>query len=346
MGALARIWTWIKWPAALALLAWLFYHNRKDLSDFTAESKDWWFLSLALVLCLAAQIVTFVRWYMLVWALDFAFSVWDAFRLGFLGLLLNYVGGLVGGDMLKALFIAREQKSRRTAAAITVLLDRILGLLALFMLGALATLVVQDRPETGLHQAIFWMLWGGSLAGLAAIVIVLQPAVARGRWIVTVAKLPGVGPIVFKIMEGVAMYQSRPRVLVLALLMGMVSHAATFAALYFCALGLGGWAPSLWTHYYLMPAAVVAGLVPTPGGMGALEWAIQEAYGFAASGGITVEAAKRAGLFAALAFRLVNMLIAALGLVYYLPARRQIQAALHEPQPAAPLSDSLEGVRA
>lgn len=344
MGGLARIWAWIKWPLALAVLAALFYHSRKDLGDFTGAEKDWWFLGLALGLCLTAQVVTFVRWYLLVWALDFPFSIWDAFRLGFLGLLLNYVGGLVGGDMLKALFIAREQKSRRTAAAVTVLLDRILGLLALFMLGALATLVVTDLPDSPVHRGIFWMLWVGSLTGLTGILIVLQPAITNGKWIQALAKLPVGGTLILKLMEGVALYQTRPRILILALGMGMLSHAATFAGLYFCASGLGGNPPGLWMHYYLMPAAVVAGLVPTPGGMGALEWAIQEAYGFAASGGASVEAAKRGGLFAALAFRLVNMLIAALGLIYYLPARQQIQAALDETRPPPIAPESLEGV--
>ncbi len=54
--------------------------------------------------------LTFVRWYLLVRALGLHFRLLDAFRLGFLGYLFNFVSvGSVGGDLFKAIFIAREQ---------------------------------------------------------------------------------------------------------------------------------------------------------------------------------------------------------------------------------------------
>ena len=69
-----------------------------------------------------------VRWRMLVRAAGMSFSYKDAFRLGFLGFLLNFVSvGAVGGDLFKAVFIAREQPGRRIAAIVSVALDRLLG---------------------------------------------------------------------------------------------------------------------------------------------------------------------------------------------------------------------------
>ena len=96
---------------------------------------------MALVCCLAATIVTFFRWYLLVWALDIPFRVQDALRLGFIGYLFNYVApGAVGGDLIKASMIAREQTSRRLAAVGTVFLDRVIGLMSLLFLGAIMML--------------------------------------------------------------------------------------------------------------------------------------------------------------------------------------------------------------
>ena len=79
--------------------------------------------------------LTFVRWYLLVRALGLNFRLLDAFRLGFLGYLFNFVSvGSVGGDLFKAIFIAREQPGRRTEAVATVLVDRVVGVYALVLL--------------------------------------------------------------------------------------------------------------------------------------------------------------------------------------------------------------------
>ena len=78
--------------------------------------------------------MTFVRWYLLVRALQLQFRLVDAFRLGFLGYLFNFVVvGSVGGDLFKAIFIAREQPGRRAEAVATVLVDRIVGVYALVL---------------------------------------------------------------------------------------------------------------------------------------------------------------------------------------------------------------------
>ena len=43
--------------------------------------------------------------------------------------------GSTGGDVVKAWYAARQAPSRRTAAVMSVIVDRIVGLLALIMLG-------------------------------------------------------------------------------------------------------------------------------------------------------------------------------------------------------------------
>ena len=64
--------------------------------------------------------------------LHLPFRLRDAFRLGFLAFLLNFVSvGAVGGDLFKAFFIARDQPGRRTEAVATVVVDRLVGFYAL-----------------------------------------------------------------------------------------------------------------------------------------------------------------------------------------------------------------------
>src|SRR5262245_27483918 len=96
------------------------------------EPKNWSMLAIAAALKLTAIMITFVRWFFLVRALNLPFRLRDAFRLGFLGYLFNLIApGAVGGDLFKAVFIAREQPGRRGAAISSVIVDRLIGLYAL-----------------------------------------------------------------------------------------------------------------------------------------------------------------------------------------------------------------------
>src|SRR5204863_5899318 len=101
------------------------------------EGVHWGALALAFVIYLIAILITFYRWYVLVRAQDLPFTVAGAMRLGMIGFYLStFLPGSVGGDIIKAAFIARQQ-SRRTVAVATVMIDRAVGLWGLCLLVAL-----------------------------------------------------------------------------------------------------------------------------------------------------------------------------------------------------------------
>ena len=108
----------VKVAISLALLRVLFEMAGDE--SFTAlrdQPKDWGLLALAWPFVLVAVLLTFLRWMLLVQALGMSFRLADALRLGFLGYLFNFVSlGSVGGDLFKAVFIAREQHGRRAEA--------------------------------------------------------------------------------------------------------------------------------------------------------------------------------------------------------------------------------------
>ena len=58
-----------------------------------------------------------------------------------IGLFFNIVvPGLTGGDLVKAVLAARDHPERKAAAMISVLVDRLIGVLVLVLLGAVAIL--------------------------------------------------------------------------------------------------------------------------------------------------------------------------------------------------------------
>src|SRR6202040_2248363 len=130
----------------LGLLAWVilaYWHisspdgQEVGLAGVLQRPVDLPYLALAGVLALASVLLTFVRWYILVRAQDLPFTLPSALRLGMIGYYLStFLPGAVGGDIIKAAFIAREQ-SRRTVAVTTVIMDRVMGLCGLIWLVAL-----------------------------------------------------------------------------------------------------------------------------------------------------------------------------------------------------------------
>src|SRR5262249_30242303 len=67
------------------------------------------YFALAFVIGFAAVLTTFVRWYVLVRVVKLPFRMADAMRLGAIGFFYNtFLPGAVGGDAVKAWFLAKE----------------------------------------------------------------------------------------------------------------------------------------------------------------------------------------------------------------------------------------------
>lgn len=335
MNQLQKHWTWLKWVVALSVMTFLVVQYRTQFQQLAEREISFGFLVMALGLCAASIVLTFIRWYLLVWAQEFPFTVGDALRLGFIGYLFNYVApGAAGGDLVKAVMIAREQNSRRAVAVATVLLDRILGLLALFIVGAAATLMTRDLWGNREVQIIIAVLVAGSVIGSLGVGLMLWPPFVHSKLVAWFQRLPAVGRLITEIVRGVALYQQRPRIVLLAVGISIVGHLGMLSSFYFCSLALqsGAAAPGYWQHLMLIPGAELAGvLIPLPGGVGALEGAIMYVYGVAnRAAGMLVDAnaAEAAGLFTAIAYRVVCVVVAAVGAGYYLTGRRQIEAVL------------------
>src|SRR5262249_48107652 len=126
--------------------------GRAAFSQLSARTINWNMMIGALVCTLIMATLSFVRWHILIRALGIDIRLADSLRLGALGFALNFVSpGSIGGDFFKAIFLAHGQPGRRTEAIATVIADRVLGLLTMFLLasiGILATgLQYNDSPS-------------------------------------------------------------------------------------------------------------------------------------------------------------------------------------------------------
>jgi uncharacterized membrane protein YbhN (UPF0104 family) len=309
--------TCLKYLLGLGLLAWVVWANWKPadgsqgLADAFQKEIRIAPLLLAGVLILGGVLLTFARWYVLVRAQGLPFTLSGAMRLGMVGYYFNtFLPGSVGGDIIKAACIARQQ-SRRTVAVATVLIDRAVGLCGLFWLvtlvgggfwatGRLEQLAVSPGAAAVLQTIT---LGAGALAAASVLMWVLLgvlPARGADRLAERLARIPRLGPALAELWRAVWMYRCQGRRVGLGLAMAMLGHCGFVAAFYCAALTLtpANEIPSLGAHFLLVPvgATIKAGF-PTPGGVGGGEAGFGWLYtvaGFAAAGGVLAALVQRA----------------------------------------------------
>lgn len=338
-------WVWLRWVLVVAVLVLLFRQYWEDVQECEWSKIHYGMMSLGLICCLASLVLTFFRWYLLVWAQEIPFTVRDSMRLGFIGYFFNYVApGAVGGDLFKASMIACEQTERRFVAVATVFLDRVVGLMGLLILGAIAMWWQPSPFEQTEFQFVIGIFQLGSLVSLLGFLVLLLPGLSRMKWLDRIVSVPKIGPLLCELINSIRLYQTRWRVLVLSLLLSLISHAGLIFSIYLCALSLHGAdeIPSWMTHLQIVPPAELVGvLVPLPGGTGALEEAVAQFYAIAG-------APAGHGFLTAFVYRIVTILIALLGGIlgggiWYLTARREIDVAIPDPPPADEMNDEPTG---
>jgi hypothetical protein len=95
----------------------------------------------ALLIFIVGQVLIGLRWWLLLRAQSILIGFWVAVRLYFLGWFYNnFMPGSVGGDLLRAWYVTKHT-DRKFEAALSVFVDRIIGLLSTLTIAAFFYLV-------------------------------------------------------------------------------------------------------------------------------------------------------------------------------------------------------------
>lgn len=329
----------LKYGLGIALLIYVIWRNWDPppggvgLAAALQRPIQFWALGLAAIIYLVGVVFTFNRWYVLVKAQELPFTPVNALRLGLIGFFLStFLPGSIGGDIIKAAFLAREQ-SRRTVAVATVLVDRAMGLWGLiwvvFLLGAgfwiAGNPILMNDPKLRTIVttattiiAITLGLWG---------VLLILPQRRADIFAGRLTRIPKVGHSLAEFWRAIWMYRMKRFDLLLALLISIVSHlcfvfAFYFAAQVFQAPGEKPEIPTLTEHFLLVPiGTAIQALFPAPGGVGGSEYGFGKLYAL-------VGCPEANGVLASLAQRVIVWGLSLIGYVVYLrmrPALRQVR---------------------
>lgn len=318
---------------AAVIIAILFWRIQQGdvFERLVSEPKNWAYLLIAWGFVLSGFSLSFVRWYLLVRALGLEFHLRDAFRLGTLGYMFNQVSpGSIGGDLLKAVFIAREQHGNRTEAVATVLIDRAVGLFAMLIVGSVGLLLVDlQESDQQLLQQMRLIVWTALAVGTVGFSWAMSP-LATGPGVREFADgLPIVGHTLTRMIDAMATYHQRRGYVFAGLGLAMITHTLLILALWFTNMALPVYPLTLLQNASIVPACLLAATLPlTPGGLGTTEYAFDYFY-------TMLGASQGEGAIVAFAYRAMTYAFAAVGACYYVTARKKIDTLLHDAEELA-----------
>lgn len=324
--------TLLKISVSLGILAVLFLlpSNQKAFRDVWEQPKHWGMFVLALTAMVTATVITFYRWQRLVLAQGLPFPFRDAVRLGFLGVLCNYISlGSVGGDLFKAVFIARQHPGKRAVAVGTVFFDRLVGLLVLLLTVTLVTLVggLYQSENIGVRR-VCYASWAMSTMAVLGMGLLLKPGAAQGPIFRFLAARKRLGPTLAQLLLGIRAYREQLPLVLQCMGLSFVAQMIAIFGTVLVAWGLPITPAQVLPQFAAVPLSMLAASVPLPGGgLGTYEAAMEILYQtlpndppFRPGEGTSV----------ALGSRVLMIMVALVGVVYWLLDRREFQQVWQE----------------
>lgn len=235
-------------------------------------------LAFALAVGAIPFFFTTYRWRKLLAGLGIAMSFGRAFVLNMVGAFYNtFMPGSTGGDFLKAYYAAKQAPDHKTAAVMSVVVDRVLGLIALIILGGTMA-GYQWLSSTDHHDPVARACRRVALGAVAVLlccvvglVLLYTPAVRRlltrnDRFVNSRAY-----QTLRKVMHVLHAYRSQPWLIIWAVLFSMPVHLTTVVSALLAGQAFG--LPISAGYYFIVvPVVVLAGAIPvSPQGVGVME---------------------------------------------------------------------------
>jgi|GEM_PF-1659835 len=231
----------------------------------------------AFLIYILAYLCGIARWKLLLDAAGLHTSMSSAARLTCIGLFFNnLVPGLTGGDVVKAYYIAKENHKSKTDAVITVIIDRVMGLVVLA--GFSAAAVLSDLTKySDLAISIYVFL----LAVFSGMLVFYSGRLRRLFSIEKILRHLPFSDLFRKVDRSVFLYRYRKRTIVLCILLTAGVHSCVILTLWTLARGLAI-DITLTTCAIIVPIVLIITALPiTPAGWGIGEMGFVYLFGIA-----------------------------------------------------------------
>ena len=251
----------------------------RGLLSMTQNAKGW-MLVLALLVFPINFIITSLRWHRFLKAVDIHLTAWRAFVLTMVGAFYNaFMLGSTGGDVLKA-YYASKHTDHKTRAVVSVIVDRVIGLMALVILGGVMAAFQWMAAPTGTNDAATRAcrsvaLGAAAIVGGFALFVAMFgiPAVRQRLGLdYLLNKLPFQRQVQHTLWT-MSAYRRRPGLVLGALVVSFPVHITVVVSAMLAGMAFEPPLPIPAAYYFVcVPVIVLAGAIPiTPQGAGVME---------------------------------------------------------------------------
>ena len=264
---------------AVALSALVFLAYRTPAAEFkeAIAAIHWPWLVCAVLIYLLAQTLLAPRWILLLRVHGVEISMFQTVKLTYLGLFYNnMMPGAVGGDLLKAWYITHHsEKDQRVEAAVTVFVDRLVGLIGTIILGVIASFIIGGKliiPVMGHKIQVRWLVWAIFLSMVLFSVVFFSRRIRRMLLLKKLLeKLPFARQL-HKIDQAIQLYRRHKQAVFLSLLLTIVIQGLSILTVWMLSQSLELKNVSFVHCLIIMPIIwQVSVAIPVPGGLGIME---------------------------------------------------------------------------
>lgn len=254
---------------SLGLLYWLYQKGVLDFGVLKNLLNPSLLISSLVFLAGNLYFITW-RWQLFLKVQKLDLGMWECFKLNLIGLFFNYVmPGGVGGDVVKGFYIVKEHPGNRMGAAISVLLDRVMGLYAMLLL-ALGSLFLH-RQEVMANPKLF--LITQTLVGLfilftLALALAFSEKFRSSGWQSFLQRFK-LGQKLVLAYESVYTYSHHLGTLGKSVILSLVSQVLAIILIWWLGINLGFSDIPLATYFAVAPLGFMVTAVPiSPAGVG------------------------------------------------------------------------------
>lgn len=275
---------WKKWslPVRVGIAAAACWLIAKDLDWLKLkihlfDKQLWMLLVVAILVFATSQCLVGFRWWLFLRAQQIAVSLRLAIKLNFLGLFFsNFLPSSVGGDLVRAWYVSRYS-SRKMQAAMGVLVDRTMGLIATLLIGFTAILLfMRDADmltfrridaETSFKKTLYVPhLILAIVIGIGVMLLLQKPLKS-----ITHRAFRHLVQLLSQLRQVVGVYYRHPFVLALGLFLTIFLQSMVITAYWLIGRNLNIEAP-LGYYFIFFPLVWVIGSIPVSiAGLGILE---------------------------------------------------------------------------
>ncbi len=270
-SSLRRLATYLlKASVGIGLLGVAIWFNREQIDEVRQRRPDLSLFTFGFLLYLAGALLAYIRWFILVRTLGLPLRFWVAMQLGFIGTLFNIViPGAVGGDVIKATYLLKLQ-SKKTQSAACIAIDRIIGLLGLFILGSIAGVVGWNNLEPEVRWLVgivgFFTVATAGVLVVAFTPMIYRPIARR------LSSRPKLAHSLQEFAEMGAAYRRRLPIVLGTLLMATLTHVLNVYGFYLLGKAMFPDVPGMDQHLLIVPLVLFSTAIPLPfGALGVAE---------------------------------------------------------------------------